>query len=117
MKFDRHFVILLIFSIVVSFILYGASLSGKFTLDDHGVVERRIELRELKNLPEIWVSPWHPGGQWAGNYRPLTLVSFVLNFQFSESAVGFRILNVLLYALNAVMVFYVVRKFASERAA
>lgn len=117
MKFDSRFVVLLIFSIVVSLILYGASLSGKFTLDDHSVIERRTELRELKNLPEIWISPWHPGGQWAGNYRPLTLVSFIFNFQFSESPVGFRMVNVLLYALNAVMVFYVVRKFASDRSA
>ena len=117
MEFNRRFLILLIFSVVSSFILFGASLNGKFTLDDHSVVERRVELRELKNLPEILVSSWHPGGQWAGNYRPLTLASFVLNFQFSENPVGFRIVNVLLYALNAVMVFYVVRKFASERAA
>src|SRR3989344_6025779 len=117
MEFNRRFVLLLVTGIAVSFILFGVSLSGKFTLDDHSVIERRTELRELKNLPEIWVSPWHPGGQWAGNYRPLTLVSFVLNLQFSESPVGFRIINVLLYALNAVMVFYVVRKFASERAA
>src|SRR3989338_3748708 len=117
MEFNRRFVLLLVTGIAVSFILFGVSLSGKFTLDDHSVIERRTELRELKNLPEIWVSPWHPGGQWAGNYRPLTLVSFVLNFQFSESPIGFRIINVLLYALNAVMVFYVVRKFASERAA
>lgn len=117
MKFDSRFVVLLIFSIVVSLILYGVSLSGKFTLDDHSVIERRAELRELKNLPEIWISSWHPGGQWAGNYRPLTLVSFILNFQFSESPVGFRMVNVLLYALNVVMVFYVVRKFASDRSA
>src|SRR3989344_8452490 len=117
MIFDRQFFMLLIFGVVVSLILFGGSLSGKFTLDDHGVIERRAELRELKNLPKIWVSPWHPGGQWAGNYRPLTLVSFVLNFQFSESAVGFRILNVLLFAFNVVLVFYVVNKFASERVA
>src|SRR3989344_1578610 len=117
MIFDRQFFMLLIFGVVVSLILFGGSLSGKFTLDDHGVIERRAELRELKNLPKIWVSPWHPGGQWAGNYRPLTLASFVINFQFSESPIGFRVVNVLLYALNAVMVFYVVRKFASERAA
>src|SRR3989344_5331772 len=117
MEFNRRFVLLLVTGIAVSFILFGVSLSGKFTLDDHSVIERRTELRELKNLPEIWVSPWHPGGQWAGNYRPLTLVSFVLNFQFSESAVGFRILNVLLFAFNVVLVFYVVRKFASDRSA
>ena len=117
MKFDRRFVLLLIVSVAVSFALFSGSLSGKFTLDDHSVVERRAELRELNNLPQIWVSPWHPGGEWAGNYRPLTLISFVLNLQFSESTVGFHIVNILLYALNAVLIFYVVSRFASERVA
>ena len=117
MKFDRRLVILLICSIVASFVLFGGSLSGRFTLDDHSVIERRAELRDLNNLPKIWIFPWHPGGQWAGNYRPLTLVSFVLNLQFSESTVGFHIVNILLYALNAVLIFYVVSKFAPKRAA
>ena len=117
MQFDRRFILLLVCSIVVSFILFSGSLNGKFTLDDHDVIERRVDLRELKNLPEIWISPWHLGGEWAGNYRPLTLASFVLNLQFSESTVGFHIVNMLLYALNIVLIFYVVRKFASERVA
>ena len=117
MQFDRRFILLLVCSIVVSFILFSGSLNGKFTLDDHDVIERRVDLRELKNLPEIWISPWHLGGEWAGNYRPLTLASFVLNLQFSESTVGFHIVNILLYALNAVLIFYVVSRFASERVA
>src|SRR3989338_5857553 len=117
MIFDRRFILLLIFSVAVSFILFGGSLSGKFTLDDHGVIERRAELRELKNLPEVWISPWHPGGQWAGNYRPLTSLSFAFNLIFSDSPVGFRIVNVLLYALNVVFAFYLVRKLATGRVA
>ena len=117
MEINRRFSILLVVAVVVSSILFSGSLNGKFTLDDHDVIERRVDLRELKNLPEIWISPWHLGGEWAGNYRPLTLASFVLNLQFSESTVGFHIVNMLLYALNIVLIFYVVRKFASERVA
>ncbi|MEK7121116.1 MAG: hypothetical protein AAB857_00235, partial [Patescibacteria group bacterium] len=117
MEINRRFILLLVVAVAVSFTLFSGSLGGKFTLDDHSVIERRVELRDLKNLPKIWISPWHPGGEWAGNYRPLTLVSFVLNLQFSESTVGFPIINVLLYALNAVLIFYVVSRFASERVA
>lgn len=117
MEINRRFSLLLVIAVAVSFVLFSGSLSGKFTLDDHDVIERRVDLRELKNLPKIWISPWHLGGEWAGNYRPLTLVSFVFNLQFSESTVGFHIVNMLLYALNVVLIFYVVRKFASERVA
>lgn len=113
----RKFIILFSSVAAVVFVLFGPSLGGQFTLDDHGVIERRAELRDLKNLPKIWISPWHPGGQWAGNYRPLTLASFMIDLRFSEKAISFRLINVLLYAFNAVAIFYVVRKFASERIA
>ena len=104
--------------LAVSFILFGPSLSGDFTLDDHSVIEKGIQLKSfVENIFEVWVSPWHPGGQWAGNYRPLTSVSFVFNLLFSDSPVGFRIVNVLLYALNTVLIFYVIRKVSSQTAA
>ncbi len=71
----------------------------------------------LSNFFEVWISPWHPGGQWAGNYRPLTSLSFALNLIFSASSVGFRIINVLLYALNTIFIFYVVKRLSTEKVA
>ena len=52
MEINRRFSILLVVAVVVSSILFSGSLNGKFTLDDHDVIERRVELRELKNLPK-----------------------------------------------------------------
>ena len=104
--------------VVVSFVLFGSSLGGDFTLDDHSVIEKGVQLKSLvENLFEVWISPWHPGGQWAGNYRPLTSMSFALNSVFSEDPISFRIINVLLYALNIVFVFYLIKKISSQRVA
>ncbi len=100
--------------IVVAFVLFGPSLRGGFTLDDHSVIEKGVQLKGLKNIFELWISPWHPGGEWAGNYRPLTTTSFALNSFFSEDPLGFRIVNVLLYALNIVFIFYLIRKISSQ---
>jgi len=111
--------LILFFSVVgITFILFGPSLGGGFTLDDHSVIEKGLKLNGfIKNLFEVWVLPWHPGGQWAGNYRPLTSFSFAFNLLFSDNPIGFRIVNLLLYALNVVFIFYLVRKISSERVA
>lgn len=113
----KKFFILLSSVFAVTLVLFGPSLNGKFTLDDHSVIEKGVFLKGAKNIPEILVSPWHPGGQWAGNYRPLTSISFALNAVFSENPIGFRIINVLFYALNIVFIFYVVRKISSQEIA
>lgn len=114
----RKFIILFSAVIAVALVLFGPSLSGKFTLDDHSVIERGLQNKSfIKNIFEVWVSPWHPGGQWAGNYRPLTSLSFAFNLLFSDGPAGFRIVNILLYALNAVFIYYLVRKLSSERTA
>lgn len=117
MALDRRFFLLLAVSIAASLILFSGSLNGQFTLDDHSVIEKGVQLKSLKNLPGIWISPWHPGGQWAGNYRPLTSVSFALNLLFSESPAGFRVANALLFALNVVFIFYLVRRISTEKIA
>jgi len=113
----KKFYILFSAVLAVSFVLFWPSLGGEFILDDHSVIEKGVLLKGVKNIPEILVSSWHPGGQWAGNYRPLTSISFALNAIFSESPIGFRIVNLLLYALNVVFIFYLVRKFSTERVA
>jgi len=114
----KKFLILFLSIAAIAFVLFGPSLGGQFTLDDHSVIEKGLQNKSfIENTFEVWVSPWHPGGQWAGNYRPLTSLSFAFNLLFSDSPVGFRIINVLLYALNVVFIFYLVRKLSSERTA
>ena len=116
-RVNKEFLILFSAVLAVSFVLFWPSLGGEFILDDHSVIEKGIFLKGIKNIPEILVSPWHPGGQWAGNYRPLTSISFALNAIFSESPIGFRIVNILLYALNIVFIFYLIRRISTERVA
>lgn len=113
----KKFIILFLLAFGIALVLFGPSLSGKFTLDDHSVIEKGTRLMGTRSLFEVWVSPWHPGGQWAGNYRPLTSVSFIVNDFFSGKPVGFRLVNVLLYALNVIFLFYLVQRLSTEKAA
>lgn len=115
----KKLVLLIGISIVLSFILFGNSLKGGYTLDDYPVIDDREVLENIKSFPEIFTSAWHSKQPWTGTYRPLTLVSFALNnFIFSEdNTFAFHLINILLHALNVVLIFYVVSQFISQRAA
>lgn len=101
-------------SLAFTFILFGGTLRAGYVLDDHGVVEGRTELRQPEQLKTVFLLPWHPAAPWAGNWRPLTLYSFALNFIFSERAGWLHLVNLLLQAANVTLVYYLVKRLASR---
>lgn len=103
--------------IVLSFFLFGNVINGEFVGDDNTIINSRVDLRSLKNIPDFFTSSAYPGQTWVGLYRPLTLFSYALNFAFSEKPAGFHILNILLHALNVVLVFLITCKFTSKKVA
>jgi len=104
-------------SLLVTLILFGATLRGDFVLDDHSVVEMRSELHSLKNLKEIFFLPWHPEAPWAGNYRPLIMISYAINFFFSAKPAWFHVVNLFFHALNVVLIYLIVTRFSSKKTA
>lgn len=115
----KKVVLLIVLSLALSFILFGNSLKGGYTLDDYPVIDDREVLENIKNFPEIFISTWHPNQPRTGTYRPLTLISFALNnFVFGkDNTFTFHLINISLHAFNALLIFYVVSQFTSNRAA
>lgn len=116
MKYNKKVLILLIINIALSFVLFSSVLSGDYILDDHSVIEKREELRSIKEWPGLFLTSWHPSSPWAGTYRPLTLISYSFNFFFFDSPTGLHFTNVLLHAINVTLIFYLVSLIISERA-
>ncbi|MBI2062807.1 MAG: tetratricopeptide repeat protein [Candidatus Yanofskybacteria bacterium] len=113
----KEIVAVFLASIILSFFLFGNVISGKFVGDDNAVVNSRTDLRSLKNIPDFFTSSAYPGQASVGLYRPLTLFSYAFNFTFSEKPAGFHILNILIHALNVVLVFLITCKFTSKKIA
>lgn len=108
-------------ALALSFLLFGNTISGEPVMDDYSVIADRTILRDLSKVPQILFLPWHHGhsGLELGlGYRPLTLASYAIDFSISsDSTASFHVINILLYALNAVLVFYLAKKIFSPRAA
>lgn len=94
--------------------VFGAGLGNEFVWDDFIVIQQDQALRSLASLPKLLVLPYlNPQ---AGLYRPLAPITWCLNFVFGgESPWSFHVVNLLLHALNAWLVFMLVKRLGAER--
>ena len=90
----------------LSFVLYGNTLVNGFVFDDRVIIRDRDELKDVSHIPALLFEPYHSSGYNADAYRPLTMISYALNYALLGSdAWGFHLVNILLYALAAYMGF------------
>lgn len=92
------------------FLSYANTLSNGFVYDDTFFSQRR-ELRQLSYLPNLIVESYLPNNKTAGAYRPLTVLSFSLNFILTgESPVFFHAVNIILHAGVTILLYVFLRK-------
>ena len=94
---------------------YSNSLDAIWTLDDHPNIlqNSRLHIENLHpvTLYETFFSPQHldPEGRHRLN-RPIAHLSFALNWFFGKnSPVGYRVVNILIHSLTALVLFSVIR--------
>ena len=80
-------------------VLWWPSLGSQFQFDDWNVI---VNNPRVHSLAAWWQSM--PG------IRPLLKLSYALNFAVSEHPAGFRLVNVLIHATNAVLVCWLLRE-------
>ncbi len=62
--------------LTIAFVLYFGTLTAPFLYDDYLYVADNPQIREVTNLPLVWVSPYHE----AGLYRPVTSSSYLIDY-------------------------------------
>jgi Tfp pilus assembly protein PilF len=93
----------------VGFLLYANTLKHGFVLDDVAVIQNnRFVTAGVKGIPDIlttfyWEGYWNSN---AGLYRPLSLISFAIEYQLSPANPFIHhLFNVLYYALTCCLLF------------
>jgi len=98
----------------LTFLLYSGTLHHGFVLDDSGVIkDNRLVHKGVAGIGEIFTTPYRFGSGMLDDhlYRPASLAMFAIEWQlFPGSSIPGHYMNVLLYALSAVLVFLVFRK-------
>lgn len=83
-------------------LVYANTLRHDFVLDDIPLVRDNSEHHSLRELAALWLEPYWPveqGGEASGLYRPVTILSFILNRAWTgPGPAGFHAVNVMLHA-------------------
>lgn len=101
--------------LALSFALYGNTLPGEFVYDD-AFFYKNGALRDWSYLVEAWYEPVLKSLGNYSPYRPLTFITFALNFLMTgESPLWFHVVNVLLNGLACWLLFLVIDRLFGER--
>lgn len=101
----RELVLIFVIAIGLSFFVFGNVIRGQFVYDDDWVISRNPTLQQVNKIPAQFISPYHYLQPETGLYRPLTLISFSLNFILGKGPASFHVVNIFLHALNSFLVF------------
>lgn len=90
---------------------YAVVLPGSFFLDDIQIVKVNPLVRHF-DLTGIFTSDYWGAGEKSGLYRPISILSFALNrMVFGPDAWGYLIVNLLLHAIVAYLLFLLLIQF------
>ena len=109
--FRKWWVLILFF--LIGFSVFFNGLNGEFVHDDNLVLSHSLFNQPSKIL-NFFSQPYFEGFHQAGLYRPLTQISFGLNFLFGSSAFGFHLVNILFHIVNSFLVFLLLKKITKE---
>ncbi len=94
--------------LAITFLVFFPSLQNKFVnLDDTQYVLENPVIKAInaENLKTIFSE------QFVGNYQPLTMFSYMLDYKFfALNPFGYHLVNLLLHLLNTLLVFLIVQK-------
>lgn len=100
--------------VLAAFLIYGQSLRFDFAMDDNIMIKlNRSVQKGTAGFAELFTKSMVFGsnGRNDGAYRPLTMMSFALDKQLFGNRPGpFHLINVLLYALTGVLLFFLLRR-------
>ena len=122
---NNEFMLILVLAIILSFTVFGNSIFNDFTFDDVSVVQNRGDLKDPSNFLNLLVSPYHHLTK-IGLFRPFTMASYAINHYINDAilpasassfqqAAGFRVVNIIIHALNSFLVFWLVNYLFKNR--
>ncbi len=104
---------IILFTLLLTVLLYGNTLRNGYNLDDPLVTEKhRLTSKGISAIPKIFTSYYYEDEQgYKYEYRPLTLTSFAIEHQFfGESPAVSHFINLLFYFFCSLVFVFVLKQ-------
>ncbi|TNE51912.1 MAG: tetratricopeptide repeat protein [Deltaproteobacteria bacterium] len=97
---------------VLAILVYYESFSNPFVYDDVNAIRDNQYIRSFEHTSMFFQGKCSSTGAFEGHFRPLTMLSFALNYQWSGlSPWSYRLVNLLLHLLCGALVYLVTLRF------
>ena len=97
----------------MALLAYASSLGNGFALDDTWFIVQNEVVTEGRFAEALTDASWPGALEGSGNYRPLALGSFALEWAlWGDDPLGFHVVSVVAHAAVSVLVFYLLLHFA-----
>jgi protein O-mannosyl-transferase len=104
--------------VLVAALVYANAVLNNFTLDDRGVILKNPLVASLSGVWRGWVHSYWPENLPGGQYRPLVIASFSIDWAIGGGrAAWFHFVNVLWHVAVCVLVFLLAAELFSPAAA
>jgi len=96
--------------IVLGFIVYADSLSGKFIWDDEFLIQENPYIKDWSCFQKVFTENIASGSEMKTRfYRPVQMVTYFLDYSLWRSnAKGYHLTNILLHIFTAIVVYWLV---------
>lgn len=115
----KKFNLILILSVIgLCFVLYGNTIPNGFSLDDEFVLHNdSIVAKGISGIPELFKTRYAWDQKGGYGYRPVVKVTFALEYVlFKDSPHWGHFINIMMYALICIFLFYFFRKLLYNQA-
>lgn len=108
-------------AVILAIALYWNTFHHGFVLDDQSIVQDRAITSGFSGIPELFAQKTLPNSQTIKPYRPVTAVSFAIDYQFfkntdvQHAAAAMHRMNVLYYALALLLTFVLLFKLFRDK--
>jgi len=110
-SFKKTKLVVLLFFLILTFLIFGNSIFNDFTFDDIAIVQNRTEIRNLDNLWKFFFSPYSYNDPTCGAYRPAVFIGLSLNYAiFGDNPWGFHLINVFFHAFTSWIIFLLLQR-------
>ncbi|MFY9222345.1 MAG: tetratricopeptide repeat protein [Blastocatellia bacterium] len=102
--------------VLVSLACFANSLTGKFIYDDYLVVVDNTSIKSLNNIPDLFLQSYFGKDNTAGTYRPLTTISFAINYAIAGlEPYSYHLANIIINAINSLLVYWIVKYYSQSK--
>jgi protein O-mannosyl-transferase len=90
--------------VLLAGLTYASALHNPFVYDDLEAIQNNVFIRQISLAPVLLHGGVSSSGFGNGQFRPVTVFTFALNYLAGgENPFGYRLVNLILHALNAVL--------------